>query len=61
MTVTVRTCPVTVSRDVTGVGVHVDVGDDVEPSVSLLWEVVAGARVLEVVSDVDCHCVSSEL
>ena len=36
VTVTVRTCPVTVSSDVMGVGVHVDVEGEVESSMGLL-------------------------
>lgn len=53
MTVTVLTCPVTVSSDVTGVGVHVDVEDD-EIGVEELDDVVAaGVEVVEVVSNVD--------
>jgi hypothetical protein len=57
VTVTVRTCPVTVSSDVTGVGVHVDVADN-ELSVVLSEVVVAEAGVLEVKSDVDWNYVS---
>ena len=53
MTVTVRTCPVTVSRDVTGVGVHVDVGEDEVISV-LLGALVDGV-LFDVVSDRDCR------
>lgn len=53
VTVTVLTCPVTVSSDVTGVGVHVDVEDD-EIGVEELDDVVAaGVEVVEVVSNVD--------
>ena len=52
MRVTVRTCPVTVSSDVTGVGVHVDVDDEEEVvCMEEPEEVVAG--VFEVVSEVD--------
>lgn len=52
VTVTVRTCPVTVSSDVTGVGVHVDVEDEEEVvCMEELEEVVAG--VFEVVSEVE--------
>jgi hypothetical protein len=59
VTVTVRTCPVTVSSDVTGVGVHVDVEDD-ELLVVLPEEAVT-TRVLEVESGVDWIYVSIEL
>ena len=56
MTVTVLTCPVTVSRDVTGVGVHVDVGDEVVKVVwALLERIVAEGTVVDAVSVADCR------
>ncbi len=39
VTVTVRTSPVTVSREVTGVGVHVDVADSVGVTLAKVSEV----------------------
>lgn len=62
VTVTVLTWPVTVSRDITGVGVHVEELDEVVDVVSTLAGVeVVGAGVVDVgaaVVDVACrdHC-----
>ena len=47
VTVTVRTCPVTVSSDVTGVGVHIDVEDE--------EEVVLSGVEAALVEVVDCN------
>jgi hypothetical protein len=52
VTVTVRTCPVTVSSDVTGVGVHVDVEDEDDELLVVLIEEVVSAGVLNVESGV---------
>ena len=53
MTVTVRTCPVTVSSEVTGVGIHVDVDDKVVVCTEEVDCVVIGLVEEEVVDLVD--------